>query len=45
MISKASHKLPVESVEEMAQDGVFDSDQELEAFLAFGRASRQEDHA
>lgn len=36
---------PVESVEEMAQDGVFESDQELEEFLAFVRASRQEDHA
>ncbi len=34
---------PVTSVEEMAQDGVFASDEELEEFLAFVRCARQAD--
>jgi hypothetical protein len=36
---------PVESVAEMAQDGVFASDDELEEFLAYVRAARYEDLA
>lgn len=35
----------VESVEEMAQDGVFDSDGELEEFLDHVYAARHEDLA
>lgn len=36
---------PVGSVEEMAQDGVFDSDAELEEFLGHVYAVRHEDLA
>ena len=36
---------PVESVAEMAQDGVFASDGELEEFLAYVQAVRHEDLA
>ncbi|MGH3503568.1 MAG: hypothetical protein ACRDQA_22120 [Nocardioidaceae bacterium] len=36
---------PVEVVEDMAQDGVFESDEELEEFLAHVRDSRQADLA
>lgn len=36
---------PVESVEEMAQGGVFDSDDELEDFLEHLYAARHEDLA
>lgn len=36
---------PVESVEEMAQDGVFESDEELEQFLAHVYATRRSDLA
>ena len=36
---------PVESVDEMAQDGVFESDQELEEFLAQVYAAREADLA
>lgn len=36
---------PVESVEDMAQDGVFDSDEELEEFLEHVYAARHEDLA
>ena len=36
---------PVESVEDMAQDGVFESDEELEQFLAHGYAARHADLA
>ena len=35
----------VESVADMAQDGVFDSDEELEAFLEHVPAARQADVA
>ncbi len=35
----------VESVADMAQDGVFDSDEELEAFLEHVHAARQADVA
>ncbi|URM95298.1 hypothetical protein LUW76_13775 [Actinomadura madurae] len=34
---------PVESVEDMAQDGVFESDEELEEFLAHVYNSRSAD--
>lgn len=34
---------PVESAEDMAQDGVFDTDEELEEFLAYVHAARQAD--
>lgn len=34
---------PVESVEQMAQDGVFESDEELEEFLAHVYESRRAD--
>ena len=34
---------PVESVEDMAQDGVFESDEELEDFLAHVYESRRTD--
>ena len=36
---------PVESVRDMAQDGVFGSDEELEQFLAHVYAARHEDLA
>ncbi len=36
---------PVESVEDMAQAGVFESDEELEQFLAHVYAARQTDIA
>jgi hypothetical protein len=36
---------PVESVEDMAQDGIFSSDEELEEFLSFVYASRRADLA
>ena len=36
---------PVESVEDMAQDGVFESDAELEEFLAHVYAARDADLA
>ena len=36
---------PVESVEDMAQDGVFDSEEELEQFLAHVYAARHSDLA
>ncbi|MGH3500975.1 MAG: hypothetical protein ACRDQA_08785 [Nocardioidaceae bacterium] len=36
---------PFQSVEDMAQDGVFESDEELDAFLAHVRESRQADLA
>ena len=36
---------PVESVKEMAQDGVFESDEELEQFLAHVYAARHADLA
>jgi len=36
---------PVESVEDMAQDGVFESDEELEQFLAHVHAARHGDLA
>jgi hypothetical protein len=36
---------PVESVEDMAQDGVFESDEELEQFLAHVYAARHTDVA
>jgi hypothetical protein len=36
---------PVESVEDMAEDGVFESDEELEEFLAHVYASRHADLA
>jgi len=36
---------PVESVEDMAQDGVFESDEELEEFLAHVYAARRADLA
>jgi hypothetical protein len=36
---------PVEAVEDMAQDGVFESDKELEQFLAYVYAARHADLA
>jgi hypothetical protein len=36
---------PVESVKDMAQDGVFESDEELEQFLAHVYAARHADLA
>jgi hypothetical protein len=36
---------PVESMDDMAQDGVFESDQEVDAFLAHVYASRHADLA
>jgi hypothetical protein len=36
---------PVESVEDMTQDGVFESDEELEQFLAHVYAARHADLA
>jgi len=36
---------PVQSVEDMAEDGVFESDEELEEFLAYIYASRHADLA
>ena len=36
---------PVESVRDMAQDGVFESDEELEQFLAHTYAARHADLA
>jgi len=36
---------PVESVEDMAQDGVFESDEEVEQFLAHVYAARHADLA
>lgn len=36
---------PVERVEDMARDGVFSSDEELEEFLAFVHAARHNDGA
>jgi hypothetical protein len=36
---------PVESVEDMAQDGIFESDEELEQFLAHVYAARHADLA
>jgi hypothetical protein len=36
---------PVDSVEDMAQDGVFESDEELEQFLAHVYAARHADLA
>ena len=36
---------PVESVEDMTQDGVFESDEELEEFLAHVYAARHSDVA
>lgn len=36
---------PVESVEDMAQEGVFESDEELEAFLEHVYAARHADLA
>ena len=36
---------PVESMEDMAQDGVFESDEELEQFLAHVYAARRADLA
>jgi hypothetical protein len=36
---------PVASVEEMAQEGIFESDEELDEFLAHVHAARQADLA
>lgn len=36
---------PVESIEDMAQDGLFESDEELEQFLAHVYAARRADLA
>lgn len=36
---------PVTSVEDMAQEGIFESDEELEEFLAHVHATRQADLA
>lgn len=36
---------PVESIDDMAQDGVFESDEELEQFLAHVRTARHADLA
>jgi hypothetical protein len=36
---------PVDSVEDMAQDGIFESDEELEQFLAHVNAARHADLA
>ena len=36
---------PVESVSDMAQEGVFDSDEELEEFIAYTYANRRADLA
>lgn len=36
---------PVESIEDMAQDGVFESDEEVEQFLAHVYAARHADLA
>ena len=36
---------PIESVDDLACDGIFDSDEELEEFLAFTYAARRADLA
>jgi hypothetical protein len=36
---------PVESIEDFAQDGIFESDEEVEQFLAYIYAARQADLA
>lgn len=36
---------PVERVEDMAEEGVFSSDEELEEFIAYTYANRRESHA
>ena len=36
---------PIESVSDMAQEGVFDSDEELEEFIAYTYANRRADLA
>ena len=36
---------PIQSIDDLAQDGVFESDEELEAFLAHVYASRHADLA
>lgn len=38
---RSKHATPIEDVRELAVDGVFESDDEVEEFISFYRAQRQ----
>lgn len=44
-LARRKHVRPIESSDDLAEDGVFDTDEELDAFLAHVRATRHADLA
>lgn len=42
-LARRKHVRPIRSAEDLAQDDVFDSDEELDAFLAHVQATRHTD--
>jgi hypothetical protein len=44
-LARRKHIRPVESPDDLVQDGVFDTDEELDAFLAHVHATRHADQA
>jgi hypothetical protein len=42
-LARRKHVQPIRSAEDLAQDDVFDSDEELDAFLAHVQAARHAD--
>jgi hypothetical protein len=44
-LARRKHVQPIESPDDLAQDDVFDSDEELDAFLAHVHAARHADLA
>ncbi|MCO5992987.1 hypothetical protein [Actinoallomurus rhizosphaericola] len=44
-LARRKHVRPIESADDLAQDDVFDTDEELDAFLAHVHASRHADLA
>jgi hypothetical protein len=44
-LARRKHVQPIRSAEDLAQDDVFDSDEELDAFLAHVQAARHADLA
>jgi hypothetical protein len=44
-LARRKHVQPIQSADDLAQDGVFDTDEELDAFLAHVYATRHADLA
>jgi hypothetical protein len=44
-LARRKHVRPIESSDDLAEGGVFDTDEELDAFLAHARATRHADLA